>query len=87
MGDDDNDDDNFGGHRCVQQTGRNGTGENRWEGMSLGTTDGEGGAPGQRGGRGVMAAVDAINGTMTTAPPFVIVANSPPLPHLHITPP
>ncbi len=86
-GDDNNDDDDFGGNCRVRQRGRDGAGENCREGMSLGTTDGEGGAPGQRGGRGVAAAVDAINRTMTTAPPFVLVANSPPLPHLHITPP
>ncbi len=85
--DDDDNDDNFGGRCCVQQTGRDGSGENCWEGMLLGTADGEGGVPGQCGGRGVAAAVDAIDGTMTTAPPFIVVANSPPLPHLHITPP
>ncbi len=86
-GDDDNKDDNFGSHRRVRQTGRDGARENCREGMLLGTTDGEGGTPGQRGGRGVAAAVDAIDGTMTTAPPFVVLENSPPLPHLHITPP
>ncbi len=87
MGDDDDNDDNFGGRHRVRQTGRNDTGENHREGMSLGTTDGEGGAPGQRGGQGVAAAVNAIDGTRTTAHPFVVVANSPPLPHHHITPP
>ncbi len=86
-GDEDEDDDNFGGRRRVQKMGRDGAGENFREEMSLGMMDGVGGAPGQHGGQGVAAAVYAIDGTTTTAPPFVDVANSPPLPHLHITPP